>query len=85
MSHKKEPIPVDEAKNAINGILSGMGHDPYGLIINKIDANYKTSYWLVEGEFQKGFMGDVMNFRCEYEYDLQSTQKMEVTSGTRRE
>lgn len=58
--------------------LQEMGHNPYGLIINKVDTESDKKVWLLEGKFQGGFMGQAMKFVCKYDPLTNSTSKLEV-------
>lgn len=69
---------LDTAKKTITNFLQIMGHSPYSLIMNKVDTESTLNYWIIEGNFQSGFMGQQMKFSCKYDPTNNSASKVEV-------
>jgi len=76
------PYDLDTAKKTITNFLQIMGHSPYGLIMNKVDTESSRNYWIIEGKFQSGFMGQQMKFLCKYDPIEKSASKVEVESDS---
>lgn len=61
-------VTLSQARLIINNYLVEMNLNPHNLIITGLDTQKKQNHWILEGEFQQGFMGDFIKFEAEFRY-----------------